>query len=326
MDREACACPPDADVEAEAEAEADAPRRGFACLAAGGFVGALAAGLVAGLAGGLVSYFGSCFELGELGELAACAESMPARAPAQITPTIQSKRAATRFRDRMARRRGRIETDMAVGNLACSRVAPCERAEVRQRLLAARNALSVNARAAANAALTEQLDPIIAQALEQPSIPRSGPIVGVYWSVRAEPDLSVWYAQAWGRGWRLALPRTVANQALEFGLWQRSSHLVNGPWQIPLPDPFTAVEPDLLIVPCLGFDARGWRLGYGGGFYDRTLAARRTPAIGVARAFGQIGELVPEAHDIALDAIVTEQAVFRASTDHDEGAIRRMTS
>jgi len=244
---------------------------------------------------------------------------MPAKAPAQIAPTIQSKRAATRFRDNMARQRGRSETVMAVGNLACSRVAPCERAEVRQQLLAARNALPASERAAANAALTEQLDPIIAQALEQQSIPRSEPIVGVYWSVRGEPDLSVWYAQAWVRGWRLALPRTVANQALEFGLWQPSSRLVNGPWQIPLPDPFIAVEPDLLIVPCLGFDARRWRLGYGGGFYDRTLAARRTPAIGVARAFGQIGELVPEAHDIALDAIVTEYAVFKASTAQDEG-------
>jgi len=198
-------------------------------------------------------------------------------------------------------------------------VAPCERTEVREQLLGARNALSASERAAANAALTEQLDPIITQALEQPSIPRFRPVVGVYWSVRGEPDLSIWYAQARVRGWRLALPRTVAHQALEFGLWQSLSHLINGPWQIPLPDPFVVVQPDLLIVPCLGFDVRGWRLGYGGGFYDRTLAALAIPAIGVARASGQIGELVPESHDIALDAIVTEHAVFKASTDQDEG-------
>jgi len=219
----------------------------------------------------------------------------------------------------MALRRGRIETVMAVGNLACSRVAPCERAEVRQQLLAARNALSASERTIANAALIEQLDPILIHAQEQRAIPRSEPVLGVYWSVRGEPDLSVWYAQARLRGWRLALPRTVPNQPLEFGLWQPSSHLVNGPWQIPLPDPFMVVQPDLLIVPCLGFDARGWRLGYGGGFYDRTLAARRTPAIGIARACGQIGELVPETHDIALVAIVTERAQFRASADPDEG-------
>jgi len=208
---------------------------------------------------------------------------------------------------------------MAIGNLACSRVAPCERAEVRQQLLAARNALSASERSTANAALTEQLDPLIAQALEQQAIPPSEAVLGVYWSIRGEPDLSDWFTQARRRGWRLALPRTVANQPLEFGLWQPSSHLVNGLWQIPLPDPFVVVQPDLLIVPCLGFDARRWRLGYGGGFYDRTLAARRTPAIGVARASGQIGELIPETHDIALDAIVTEQAVFKASTDQDEG-------
>ena len=212
---------------------------------------------------------------------------------------------------------------MADGNLACSRVTPIERAEVRQQLLAARNALSASERAAADAALIVQLDPIMAQALDraqaQPTIPRSEPVLGVYWPVRGEPDLSVWYAQARLRGWRLALPRTMAHQPLEFGLWLSSGQLVNGPWQIPLPDPFVTVQPDILIVPCLGFDARGWRLGYGGGFYDRTLAANRTPAIGVARACGQIGELVPEIHDIALDAIVTERVQFRVSTGTDAG-------
>lgn len=212
---------------------------------------------------------------------------------------------------------------MAVGNLACSRVAPRERAEVRQRLIAARNTLSASERALADTALIERLAPIMAraqaQAQEQRSIPRSEPILGVYWSVRGEPDLSVWYAQARLRGWRLALPRTTAGQPLEFGLWQFSSQLVSGPWQIPLPDPFVVVQPDVLIVPCVGFDARGWRLGYGGGFYDRTLATRRTPAIGIARACSQIGELCPEIHDIALDAIVTEQAVFTRSMDHEDG-------
>lgn len=212
---------------------------------------------------------------------------------------------------------------MAVGNLACSRVAPCERAEVRQRLLAARNALSANERALADAALIERLEPIMAQAQiqvrEQQTIPRAEPVLGVYWSVRGEPDLSAWYAQARLRGWRLALPRTTAGQPLEFGLWESSSQLLNGPWQIPLPDPFIVVQPDVLVVPCVGFDARAWRLGYGGGFYDRTLTTRRTPAIGIARACGQIGELCPEIHDVALDAIVTEQAVFRTSMDHDDG-------
>jgi 5-formyltetrahydrofolate cyclo-ligase len=202
-------------------------------------------------------------------------------------------------------------------------VTSIERAEVRQQLLAARSALSASERAAANAALIEQLDPIVAQALEQAqtrrTIPCAEPVLGVYWSIRGEPDLSAWYARARLRGWRLALPRTVANQPLEFGLWQSSSQLVNGLWQIPLPEPFFVVQPDALIVPCVGFDSRGWRLGYGGGFYDRTLAAMPIPAIGVARACSQLGELCPEIHDVALDAIVTEQAVFKASVDQEEG-------
>jgi 5-formyltetrahydrofolate cyclo-ligase len=61
----------------------------------------------------------------------------------------------------------------------------------------------------------------------------------------------------------------------------------------------------------VGFDADGWRLGYGGGFYDRTLAGRRIPAIGVARANAQLERLEPAPHDIALDAIVTELGVLQ---------------
>ncbi len=205
-------------------------------------------------------------------------------------------------------------------NLAWSRVGPDERTEVRRQLLAARNALTTLERVAADAALIDHLDPTVCAGLErlsnptkQPPILQSAPVIGVYWPVRGEPDLSAWYQRLRGRGWRLALPQAAASEPLVFGLWGPAQTLVAGPWQIALPDPFLPVEPDLLIVPCVGFDARGWRLGYGGGFYDRTLAIRRIPAIGVARSGGQVGALVPQTHDIALDAIVTERG---AHTPH----------
>lgn len=246
----------------------------------------------------------------------ACAIAVLAKS---VQPSMSTHANATPFEDRMARSGERGETVMTGVNLAWSRVGPYERTEVRRQLLAARNALTTLERVAADAALIDHLDPTVRAGLErrsdptkQPTILQSAPVIGVYWPVRGEPDLSDWYQRVRGRGWRLALPRADAGEPLVFGLWGPAQTLVAGPWQIALPDPFLAVEPDLLIVPCVGFDARGWRLGYGGGFYDRTLAIRRIPAIGVARSGGQVGELVAQTHDIALDAIVTEHGAHCA--------------
>ena len=72
-----------------------------------------------------------------------------------------------------------------------------------------------------------------------------------------------------------------------------------------------AARPDLLLVPLLAFDAHGHRLGYGGGFYDRTLALLKVPAIGIAYAGQEVASLPREPHDMALDMIVTEQGVRR---------------
>jgi 5,10-methenyltetrahydrofolate synthetase len=252
--------------------------------------------------------------------LVACAIAVLAKS---VQPSMSASANATPFKDRMARSGERDETVMAGVNLAWSRVGPYERTEVRRQLLAARNALTTLERVAADAALIDHLDPTVRAGLErrsdptkQPTIPQSAPVIGVYWPVRGEPDLSDWYRRVRGRGWHLALPRADAGEPLVFGLWGPAQTLVAGPWQIALPDPFLAVEPDLLIVPCVGFDAHGWRLGYGGGFYDRTLAIRRIPAIGVARSGGQVGELVPQTHDIALDAIVTEHGAHPAHSPH----------
>jgi 5-formyltetrahydrofolate cyclo-ligase len=67
----------------------------------------------------------------------------------------------------------------------------------------------------------------------------------------------------------------------------------------------------MLLVPLLAFDAQGNRLGYGGGYYDRTLAALSVPAIGIAYAGQEVASLPHDAHDIALDAILTEQGIRR---------------
>jgi 5-formyltetrahydrofolate cyclo-ligase len=114
-------------------------------------------------------------------------------------------------------------------------------------------------------------------------------------------------------GARLALPRVVRRgQSLTFHAWTASTRFVESRFGVNEPAPETAlVEPDLLLVPLLAFDRSGARLGYGGGFYDVTLAtlrARRAViAIGVAWAGLEVAAVPTEPHDQRLDAICTER-------------------
>lgn len=119
-----------------------------------------------------------------------------------------------------------------------------------------------------------------------------------------------------GDGWQTALPVVMGEGLpLEFRLWQPGQPLVPGSWDIPVPpETAMAVEPDVLLVPGLAFDRQGYRLGYGGGFYDRTLERLRTlravVAIGVAY-HAQIVERVPRGdHDVPLDFVMTERETF----------------
>ena len=114
-------------------------------------------------------------------------------------------------------------------------------------------------------------------------------------------------------GWRTALPVVVAaGEPLVFRLWQPGEPLVPGVWDIPIPpEGATEVDPDVLLVPGLSFERAGYRLGYGGGFYDRTLEKLRMskPVIAVRIAYhDQIADHVPRgAHDAPLDYILTDE-------------------
>jgi 5,10-methenyltetrahydrofolate synthetase len=85
--------------------------------------------------------------------------------------------------------------------------------------------------------------------------------------------------------------------------------LQRGLWDIPIPAERELVTPDALIIPLVGFDSQHYRLGYGGGYYDRTLAAlpRRPFCIGVGSSEAMLSTIVPQAHDIPMDAIATDQ-------------------
>jgi 5-formyltetrahydrofolate cyclo-ligase len=116
------------------------------------------------------------------------------------------------------------------------------------------------------------------------------------------------------RGHELALPRIVAKGApLAFHLWREGDALIAGRHGIAEPDAGApAAAPQILLVPLLAFDPAGHRLGYGGGYYDRTLAAlENVTAIGVAYAGQEVPDLPRQEHDRRLNFLVTEQGLRR---------------
>jgi 5-formyltetrahydrofolate cyclo-ligase len=135
------------------------------------------------------------------------------------------------------------------------------------------------------------------------------PVLGLYWPIRAEIDLREFARQHVAAGGIVGLPVVVEDAApLEFWRWRPAVALKRGRWNIPVPPERDLVRPDVLVVPLVGFDAQRYRLGYGGGFYDRTLAAAnpRPHTIGIAFSDAALPSIYPQPHDIAMDALVTE--------------------
>jgi 5-formyltetrahydrofolate cyclo-ligase len=149
---------------------------------------------------------------------------------------------------------------------------------------------------------------------------KPGSIVGAYHALPDEADPALLLERLVTLGMHIAFPRVAAKGLpLEFHRIPDGEILRAGAYDILEPAAhFPVVRPDLLLVPLLAFDQRGHRLGYGGGFYDRTIALLRVPAIGIAYAgqeiaFKQISSLPVEAHDMALTGILTEHGLKRFS-------------
>lgn len=137
--------------------------------------------------------------------------------------------------------------------------------------------------------------------------------VSLYWPFRGEPDLRPWIKTLEASGARCALPVVVAKGApLVFRLWHTGDPLVPGVWNIPVPARGAEVVPDIVVAPIVGFDADLFRLGYGGGFFDRTLASfpSRPQVIGVGFAQFRLETIHPLPHDIPMDVIITEREVI----------------
>lgn len=138
-------------------------------------------------------------------------------------------------------------------------------------------------------------------------------IVGLYWPINSEISLLPWgRALARSRHVTLCLPVVVAKRApLEYWRWVPGDAMDAGDWNIPIPARREVVVPDLMLAPLVGFDRAKYRLGYGGGYFDRTLASlpNRPVVVGVGYALGALETIFPQPHDIPMDVILTEQQV-----------------
>lgn len=188
-------------------------------------------------------------------------------------------------------------------------VARWRRAE-RARLRAERMAMPVAARADWAAALIRHLEEGLPRWLGDPE----GRVISGYWPIKGEADLRPWLAALDAAGARVALPVVVTKAApLVFRRWTPGMAMERGDWNIPVPPADAeALRPDLALAPLVGWDGAGYRLGYGGGYFDRTLASLSPGGpfvVGVGLQAARLATVFPQWHDIPMSAIVTEDGV-----------------
>jgi 5-formyltetrahydrofolate cyclo-ligase len=145
-------------------------------------------------------------------------------------------------------------------------------------------------------------------------------LVGCYWPFRREFNCVPYMREVLRNGGRVALPVVIARgHPLEFRDWTEDAEMQRGVWNIPHPANGPGVQPPVLILPVVGFDAAGFRLGYGAGYYDITLAGYDAPplAVGVGFEFSRLPTIHPQPHDRPMDFIITDRSVERLAARDD---------
>lgn len=181
----------------------------------------------------------------------------------------------------------------------------------RARQIEARLRAPVSDRQVASARIAERLD----GHFRGTGLLRAGVTLSAYWPLRGEPDLRSWLGRLHEQGVICVMPVVVEKGApLVFRRWSPGCAMEKGFWNIPVPAAPEEFIPRLLIAPVVGFDAQCYRLGYGGGYFDRTLARLRERGepfhvAGVGYEMARLSSIEPLPHDIALQAIVTESGV-----------------
>jgi len=185
---------------------------------------------------------------------------------------------------------------------------PGFRAALRQEKIAARVALDPAMHAELSARLAAHLEPLLlaqAATLTTPTLAFCAP-------VKNEFDARPLAIRLIRQGWRAAMPVVIAPATpMIFRAWTPHAPMSRDRHGIPIPTAGEELVPDIVLLPLVAFDAAGYRLGYGGGYFDRTLTERvpRPFAIGVGYELARVSSIRPQAHDVPLDAIVTEAGV-----------------
>jgi len=179
------------------------------------------------------------------------------------------------------------------------------RRTTRIELVARRAAIAAADRSAWTARITAHLDGLFAGL--EPGV------LGFYWAVRGEYDPRPMVDALLAREWRAALPVVVGkDKPLEYRSWTPETVMERGALGIMVPREGAPVIPDTVLVPLVGYDDARYRLGNGGGYFDRTLAELDPPlAIGVGFALCRLDTIHPQPHDRPMDVIVTENGVLR---------------
>jgi 5-formyltetrahydrofolate cyclo-ligase len=168
----------------------------------------------------------------------------------------------------------------------------------------------IAANAADHARWSVQIDCYIASLLTDVA----AKVIGFCWPYQAEYDARAPVLDCLERGARGALPVVVAPRTpLIFREWTLEANMAPGVYHIPVPIGTSQIVPDIILIPLVGFDTEGYRLGYGGGFFDRTLAVMRPRpvTIGIGFELSRLPTIHPQWHDIPVDYVITEKGLYR---------------
>lgn len=137
--------------------------------------------------------------------------------------------------------------------------------------------------------------------------------LGFFWPTRGEPDLSG-LVQRWLQGGpqRIAALPVMEGEVLRFAPWSPGTVLISGPFDVQIPQTEERIDPQLLLIPCVGIDCRRYRLGYGGGYYDRTVPqmSPRPITAGIGFDSARIESIDPKPHDLQLDVAITDAMLW----------------
>lgn len=197
--------------------------------------------------------------------------------------------------------------------------------DLRKRLLLQRQALTADAQK--NQQFAHLFNEKVLDLLKSPSF-KDIQSIAFYWPIHGEPDLrsvlSKWLMENSKRS--LGLPITIKDQALRFYRWDQHTQMSAGLYGIPEPQKTEQIYPDLIFIPCLGWQAskgKLWRLGYGGGYYDKTIATlhainHHPNLIGIGYSDLKLSEntWLAQPHDAPLNAFITEHEMISPS-HHD---------